>query len=179
MVESRTILYNILAGIITGVILVPLFYLIVNDKIIGFIYELTYRQLITSGFSQQTASRIANQTISSIKALEWIYPIGIIVDMFFISIVLGIINEYILRKTKVKTYIASIIMGLILLLVFQILPLMILSISMGAWIIEIYNKYIGFYIPILIAITYTSLLLLFTCIKGPWSKLLESKPKIY
>ena len=179
MVESKIILYNILAGIITGIIIAVILYLFALKGINEFIYQLTIKQLILNGLAPHEAVKIANKTLSSIESIEWIYPLGIILDMFFISIILGIINDYILRKTGIKPYMASIITGLILLVVFQLLPLALVSVTMGKWIIDLYSEYIGFHVQAIMTLTYTTLLIVFTSIKGPWSRILESKPKIY
>ncbi len=179
MVESRIILNNILAGITTGIIIAILFYLFTLNNVNEFIYQLTIKQLVINGLDPHEAAKVANQTLSTIKGIEWIYPLGIILNMFLISIILGIINDYILRKTSMKPYMAAIITGLVLLLVFHLLPLALVSATMGKWIIDLYNKYIGFHIQVIMTITYTILLTIFTSFKGPWSRILESKPKIY
>ncbi len=179
MVESRIILYNILAGIITGIIIAIIFYLFALEGINEFTYQLIIKQLIINGLAPHEAVKIANKTLSSIKSIEWIYPLGVILDMFFISIMLGIINDYILRKTSMKPYIASIITGLILLVVFQLLPLILVSAIIGEWIIDLHSKYIGFHIQAIMTLVYTTLLVIFTSVKGPWSRVLESRPKIY
>ena len=179
MVESKTILYNILSGVFTGIIIAIIFYLSSLERINEFIYQLTLKQLIINGLSPNQATEIANQTLTTIKNIEWIYPLGPVLNMFLISVILGVINDYIIRKTNMKPYMASIITGLVLLLVFQIIPLLIVSILIGNWFIELYSKYIGFHIPVTMTIIYTALLIIFTSIRGPWSRILESKPKIY
>ncbi len=89
MVESRIILYNILAGIITGTIIAIIFCLFTLKGINEFIYQLTLKQLIINGLAPNEAVKIANKTLSSVKSIEWIYPLGVILDMVFIGIILG------------------------------------------------------------------------------------------
>ncbi|MCD6300720.1 MAG: hypothetical protein J7L82_01460 [Staphylothermus sp.] len=179
MVESKILLYNVLAGIITGFVVSIVLYFSPLERFNEFVYQLTLKQLIINGVPSDQAARIANETLSMLKNIEWIYPLGSILNMFFLSIILGIIHDYIIRKTSMKPALASIITGLILLLVFQIIPLMLVSVLFGNWFLELYSEYIGFHIQIIMTLIYTAFLVIFTSFKGPWSKLLESKPRIY
>ncbi len=179
MVESKHILYSVIAGILTGIIASIIIAISINGMIIPFVHDLVYHQLLAQGISSSKALEIADQTAESIGSLTWLFYIGPVINMLLIGAILGIVLDILVKKVKLNPGIASIITGLILIFLLQLLPIYALNAVYGSWFLDIFNKYIGLWIALIPSIIYTFLLTLFNTIKGPWIKWGEAKPEKY
>ncbi|MCD6488524.1 MAG: hypothetical protein J7K21_04800 [Desulfurococcales archaeon] len=179
MVESKQMLYSLAAGLIAGVIASIVIFIKIGGMVNEFMFELVYNQLLATGLSGDKALEIANQTIEGIKPIYWLIPISPIINMLFISAILGILLDFLVNRLHLKPYTASILTGLTLILLLQLTPIIILGKLYGGWITELLDKYIGLPVILTPSIIYTTLLTIFNTIKGPWNKWGETKPEIY
>lgn len=178
MVESKTLLYSLLAGLLTGIIFSIVYTIHINPNIDDFIYETIYYQNKANGLSEDKARRLASETTKVLSTLNWLFILSPIMNSLILSIIFGLLLDLLINKTKLKPSIASIITGLSLLLL-QLTILSITIIAAGTWLLDLINKYIGLTIIIAYPLTYTIILFILNTFKGPWIRWGESKPKIY
>jgi len=179
MAESKQIFYSVIAGLLTGIIASIIIAIRINGMFASFIQDLVYHQLLAQGISSSKALEIAEQTAESIGSLTWLFYVGPIINMLFLGAILGIVLDLLVKKVKLNPSIASIITGLILIFLLQLLPIYALNSLYGQWFIDIFNKYISLWIILTPSIIYTFLLTLFNTIRGPWIKWGEAKPEKY
>jgi len=179
MVESRQILYSVIAGILAGITASIIIAIRINGMFAPFIQDLVYYQLLAQGIPSSEAFEIAKQTAESIGSLTWLLYVGPIINMLFMGAILGIVLDLLVNKVKLNPGMSSIITGFILIFLLQLLPIYVMGSLYGQWFIDTLNKYIGLWIILTPSIIYTSLLTLFNAIKGPWIKWGEVKPEKY
>ena len=179
MIESKQILYSLAAGIIAGVIASIILLVRFSGVFDEFMYEVIYRQLLSAGLPEEKVLEIANTSIQEIKWIHWLIPIGPIINMLFLGAILGVFLDFLIKRLSLKPYIASILAGLILIFLLQLIPMLIISKLYAPWLIELLDKYIGIATILAPSIIYTIILILFNTIEGPWTKWGEAKPETY
>ncbi|MEM2214663.1 MAG: hypothetical protein QXD66_07275 [Candidatus Nezhaarchaeales archaeon] len=176
MVESKYVLYSLLAGVIAGA-LSSIMMLFKLNAIEEFVREFMYQQLLLSGLSEEGASEVVKMAIDGVRAFLWLAPIGPIINMLFLGALLGVLLDFLVKKLR-RPYYPSILTGLVL-IALQVVPIMVINWMYGSWFTELLDRYIGLPFIIAVPIVYTILLTIFSSIKGPWTKWGEAKPKIY
>ncbi len=179
MVESRQILYSVVAGILAGIVASIVMAVRIDGLFASFLQELVYHQLLAQGIPLNEAREIAEQAASRFGSLTWLLYVGPVINMLFMGALLGILAELLVSKVKLHPSISSIITGLILIFLLQLLPIHVMSSIYGQWFTDILNKYIGLWALLTPSIIYTFLLTLFNTVKGPWIKWGEAKPEKY
>jgi len=178
MVESKYVLYGVISGLISGALGGALIAIVTGNSFKDFMYSLTYHQLSTTGIPSANASAIARSVSTSLGVLNWLVPLGAIINMLFLGALLGVFMDYLVSK-GVKPLISVLIVGGVLIFGLQLAPLYLLNLYYGSWFLKIFEKYIGLWILLTPSIIFTASLALLTYVKGPWVKLEESKPEIY
>jgi len=176
LVESKYVLYSLLAGVIAGA-LSSIMMLFKLNAIEEFVREFMYQQLLLSGLSEEGASEVVKMAIDGVRAFLWLAPIGPIINMLFLGALLGVLLDFLVKKLR-RPYYPSILTGLVL-IALQVVPIMVINWMYGSWFTELLDRYIGLPFIIAVPIVYTILLTIFSSIKGPWTKWGEAKPKIY
>ncbi|MET1159473.1 MAG: hypothetical protein ABWW65_00795 [Thermoprotei archaeon] len=179
MVENKQILYGAVAGLISGIIGSIVLYVVLAPSFDAFIYNLMYYQLKSTGLPEENITSLLNTTLKTIKSIYWLIGIGPVINMLLIGALMGLYNSFLINRLRLAPGIASLLTGLTLILLLQLLPISLISMFYGEWFLEVLDEFIG--LPVIIApsIVYTVLLIVFNTLKGPWEKWGEAQPEIY
>jgi len=178
VVENRHILYSLTAGVIAGAFSSIIMTLTLSGTIEDLMRELIHQQLLWSGVPQEKIPEIVARAIESLKWTYWLIPLGPIINMLFLSALLGLLLDFLVKRLK-KPYVASLLTGTAFIVMFQLLPLLLLEAVYGSWLTELLNKYMRMPTIIAPSVLYSVLLTIFSSIKGPWTRWGEAKPKTY
>jgi len=179
MAESRQIFYSLVAGIVSGATASAIVAAKIGGAFASFIHDLVYHQLLSQGVPPGKALEIAEQAAESIGPLAWLLYVGPVINMLFMGAILGIVLDLLVRKARLSPGVASVVTGLILVFLLQLLPIYALALLYGQWFIDILDRYIGLWTGLAPSIVYTSLLVLFNTVRGPWVRWGEAKPEKY
>ena len=178
MVESRQILYSMLAGVAAGAVGSVVIAVTVSSTFNEFLYEVVYHQLASSGVGR--AAEVANLTVQSVGQLaHWLLPVAPLINGLLLGVLLGLLLDLLTRRLHIKPWAASLITGLTYVALLQALPLTLVSLAYGRWIVDLLARYVGLAAVFAPSATYTATLLLLNTVKGPWTRLGEAEPEIY
>ncbi|MCD6323520.1 MAG: hypothetical protein J7L55_00170 [Desulfurococcales archaeon] len=179
MVESRYVLYGLIAGVIAGAVGSALFILCVGvDNLIKFTYDVTYEELVATGIPPKNASQIASEAVKGSSFLYFLTPIGPVINMLIFGSLMGALQDHLVRKGFTPVASAVVAGGLFVLL-FNVLPLYALSALYGGVFVNVLLKYVNPWVIFIPSLTYVGLLIMFSAFKGPWARLRFGKPKYY
>ncbi len=178
MIENRYILYSLAAGAIAGAFSSIIMVLTLSGAFEDLVRELMYRQLLLSGLPQEKIPEIVARVVESLKSFYWLMPIGPVINMLLFGALLGLLLDFLVKKLK-KPYIASILTGVVFMVLFQLAPLLSLKAIYGSWFTELLDRYMGMHLIIAPSVLYTVLLTIFSSVRGPWARWGEAEPEKY
>ncbi len=179
MVESRYVLYGLIAGILSGITGSALFIALVGfDNMARFTYELTYDELIATGLPPQNASRAALMATREVSYFSFIVPFGPLLNMLILGPLIGALQDYLVRR-GLRPVLAAGLAGGFYIVFLNLLPIYGLSFIFGGLLLDALLKYIGPLVIFLPPALYVVLLIVFSAYNGPWSRIKFSEPRIY
>ena len=176
MVESRYILYSVLAGLVAGIVSSAIYIAVIPvDSVEKVVEEIINYQVKSQGTSEEEASRVLN-IVSLVKGpLARLFYLSPIMNMLLLGAIFGVLLDVLSQRMAIKAGISSLIVGAILVS----LQLLFLYSIYNGLLALILDKYIGLSLVLLPSLLYTALLVVFNSIEGPWSAIASSRPKKY
>jgi len=158
-VESKLVLYGLLAGILSGVV-----------QFIATIITISNLNSMLTPFPQ-VKSVFSSSSSWIIKVVIGISPLLAIIQCAFYGAIFGVIAD-VLVGAGLKAPIAAFISGVLYFIAFSVVPISALLIT------GITNETL---LALMFAhpLTYLILFTTFSTLKGPWSKVFEGGPKRY
>jgi len=158
-VESKLVLYGLLAGILSGIVQFVAVIVTINN-LNSLLAPLPPDNNVFSGPPGWI-----------IKVVLGISPLLAIVQCAFYGAIFGVIAD-VLAGAGLKAPIAALISGVLYFIAFSVIPLSTLLIT------DIINETL-FALMLAHPLTYLILFTIFSTLKGPWSKVFERGPKRY
>ncbi len=158
-VESKLVLYGLLAGILSG-IMQFVAVIVTFNNLNYLLMPLPPDNNVFPGFSGWI-----------IKVVIGISPLLAIVQCAFYGAIFGVIAD-VLVDAGLKASMAALISGVLYFIAFSVIPLSTLLIT------GIINETL-FALMLTHPLTYLILFVVFSALKGPWSKVFEGGPKRY
>ena len=176
MVESRPLLYSVLAGLIAGIISSATYIALVPvDSIERLIEEMVNYQVESRSITEEEARSVLS-LVSSIRGpLAWLFYVSPVMNMVLLGAILGVLLDALTRKLAIKAGTASLIVGALLVS----LQLVFLYSMYDGLLALILARHIGVPLALLPSLLYTALLVVFNSVEGPWSTIASSKPEKY
>ena len=178
MVESRYVLYGLIAGFIAGVIAgsIPLLLGNVFDEMIK---DVMMEQLKLAGAPQEVIDEALASIGSTIAIIKWIAPIASAFQMLLLGGLFGFVQDIFIRKFKLVPWLSAILSGTLYTLLLGVIPMLAISLAYGTGLIQSILKHLSPIIVFLPEIIYTALLTLFSAVEGPWSRIGKEEPSVY
>jgi len=186
---SRYALYGVIAGLITGLVLGVASIVVLNmitKDLHALLRDVLKYQLDMLNLPPKTYEEAYNISLSRVDELlpviSWIAPIAYVIQYVLLGALFGLLQNFIRLKADVKPSTAALLTGVVFTLLIYVLPLVLVS-FLYSGLIDIVSKYFN---PVLIyvssvapGVVFTLALLVVSSVKGPWAKIVESKPKTY
>ncbi len=164
-VESRLVLYGLLAGISSGIVQFVATIVIINN----------FNSALTPFSAGSINSAFSGPFEWLIRIVLGISPLLAVVQCALYGAIFGVIAE-VLTKAGLSVPIAAFISGMLYFTVFGVIPFIALL------IVGVIDGTInGSLLALVLAhpVTYLVLITLFSSLKGPWSRVFEGGPKRY
>lgn len=175
---EKHVLQGVFAGIITGIAVAVMVALIPTDALGSLTEELVRHQLPTSLPPEEV-----EKVIESIKEMTQvalrIAPIAQIIQYILVGALFGLLKGALRNKLKLGEAVSAIVTGFIHILVLGVVPITVLSALMPE-LADMFTKNLNLnlYLAVLLpGVVFTASITLVSLLKGPWSRLIEAKPK--
>jgi len=160
-VESKLVLYGLLAGIVSGIaqfIVILISFNNIND-------------LLTPISFSITSNAIPSSINWLVKAMTGLSPLLAFIQCMLYGAFFGVLAD-VLASAGLKAPVAALVSGILYFIVFGIVPFLALL------VLGITNKLL---ITLVLThpLTYLILFTIFASFKGPWNKVFEKGPKYY
>jgi len=186
---SRYALYGVIAGLITGLVLGVASIVVLNmiaKDLHALLRDVLKYQLDMLNLPPETYEEVYNISLSRVDELlpviSWIAPIAYVIQYVLLGALFGLLQNFIRLKAGVKPSTAALLTGVVFTLLIHILPLVLVS-FLYSGLIDIVSKYFNpvlIYVPSVVpGVVFTLALLVVSSVKGPWAKIVESKPRTY
>ncbi len=160
-VESKLVLYGLLAGILSGIVQFVVIIVMVSN----------FNNVLTPFSIGLTSNAFSGSFGWLIKIVLGISPLLAVVQCTLYGAIFGVIAE-VLTKTGLKVPIAAFVSGTLYFIAFGVMPFTALL------IVDVIS---GSLLALVLAhpVTYLVLITLFSSFRGPWSRVFEEGPKYY
>lgn len=171
MVENKYVFYGLIAGTITGAVL-GVSLLSITSTLNELIKEIIVYQLTVINSSQEVINETLEKIGNLMSYIVWIAPLAYVFQMLILGALFGALESFIINRFKLNASVAAILTGGAFITTFTILPIVVLT-CIEPKIISIIFKHINLVFILMPGIVYTTLLIIFSSIKGPWGKVKE------
>lgn len=160
-VESKLVLYGLLAGILSGMVQFVVVIVMISN----------FDRVLTPFSIGSTGNAFSGSFGWLIKIILGISPLLAVVQCTLYGAIFGVIAE-VLAKAGLKVPTAAFVSGMLYFIAFGVLPstaLLIVGVISGSLLA----------LALAHPVTYLVLITLFSSFRGPWSRVFEKGPKYY
>ncbi len=162
-VESKLVLYGLLAGILSGAVQFVVTVIIISN----------FNNVFAPFSVGLTSNAFPSPLGWFIKIILGVTPFLAIVQYALYGAIFGVIAE-VLAKAGLKRPIAAFVSGVLYFIAFGVMPfvaLLIVNVVTGGSLLAL--------LPLVPPATYLVLITLFSSLSGPWGRVFEKGPKYY
>ncbi|MEM2006035.1 MAG: hypothetical protein QXG17_04735 [Sulfolobales archaeon] len=175
---EKHVLQGVLSGIITGIVIAIVTLLVPIEGLNSLTEELVKKQL-PAAIPPEEVERIVKSVNEITQAAIRIAPIAQVIQYILIGALFGLLKGALGNKLKLSEAVSAIVTGIIYTLVLGIIPIAVLSALMPE-LADMFTKHLNLnlYLAVLLpGAVFTASITLVSLSRGPWSRLIEAKPK--
>jgi len=171
MVENKYVFYGLIAGAITGVVL-GVSFLSITGTLNELVREIIVYQLTAANAPQEVIDETLAEIGNLMSYIIWIAPPAYVFQMLILGALFGALESFIINRFKLNASVAAILTGGVFIITLTVLPMAVLT-YIEPKMVSIILKHINLAFILMPGIVYTTLLTIFSGVKGPWSKVKE------
>lgn len=173
---GRHVIHGLIAGLITGLIVSLLTILIFMSSIEALMEDLVRNQL-SKTLPPNELEEALKVIKGSIQAVMLIAPVAQVIQYLLLGALFGLVKGLLNTKLRLSEVLSAIAVGALYIILLSIIPIAVIS-TLEPELMEVISNHFN---PYLMALTpgaiFAATIVLVSIVKGPWTKLIEAKPK--
>ncbi|MCS7128825.1 MAG: hypothetical protein RMI83_06145 [Desulfurococcaceae archaeon] len=173
---GRHVLHGLIAGLATGLLMGLLTVFILTPSMEALMEELVKHQL-SKTLPPNEVGEALEVIKGSIKIAVFIAPIAQVIQYILLGALFGLVKGLLNTKLRLSEASSAIAVGALYVLLLSIAPLVVLF-KLEPGVVEVISRYFN---PYLITLTpgavFAVTITLVSIVKGPWTRVIEAKPR--